>query len=93
MMKRMDFLVSVANELDGHAGAEAHIISVPYQKKDEALADYILNEVFVEDIKEVEVHIKRPRLLQGEIYGEVYGFHFALSYAPIYRKFTNVRTG
>lgn len=92
-MKRMQFLVSVANELDGHAGAEAHIISVPYQKTDEGIADYILNEVFGEDIKKVEVHIKRPQLLRGEIYGEVYEFNFALSYAPLYRKFTNVRTG
>lgn len=92
-MKRTQFLVSVANELDGHAGAEAHIISVPNQKTDEGIADYILNEVFGEDMKEVEVHSKRPNLLRGEIYGEVYNFHFALSYAPLYRKFTNVRTG
>ena len=92
-MKRWNFLVSVATELDGHAGAEAHIISVPHQKKDEDIADYILKETFGDDMKEVKVHIKRPNLFRGEIYGEVYDFHFALSYAPIYRKFTNVRTG
>ena len=92
-MKRMQFLVSVATELDGHAGAEAHIISVPHQKTDEAITDYILKETFGEDIKEVVVHSKRPELLRGEVYGEVYACHFALSYAPLYRKFATVRTG